>query len=62
MTGPVDAARVFETACEARNGWQSPRKRSESTAKGASMYEVQKRDGKIAEFDIAKISSAIAKA
>ena len=26
------------------------------------MYEVQKRDGKIAEFDIAKISSAIAKA
>ena len=26
------------------------------------MYEVQKRDGKIAEFDIAKISSAISKA
>ena len=26
------------------------------------MYEVQKRDGQVAEFDIAKISSAIAKA
>ena len=26
------------------------------------MYEVQKRDGTIAEFDIAKISAAIAKA